>query len=124
MIDVSNNTKLLRLNCWNNHLTDIELSQNPALTMLRCWGNQIRSLNVSNNLLLGTGEDEWTGLWCSPMNDNQGNNLLEILYVAADQVIPFVTENRSTEHIPAGTSIQLAVPEGGSEGTGDHENEP
>ena len=123
-IDVSLQSNLTRLNCWNNLLTSLDVTHNPALTMLRCWNNRISSLDVSKNLLLGTCEEEFTGLWCCQEEDGNGHNYLTTLYVAENQVIPFVTENRSDEHIPVTTVIQIAPNSGENEGSGEHQNEP
>ena len=107
-IDLSGNPLLEELACWNCGLGSLDVSHNPNLTWLRCWGNSIAVLDVSRNPKLGTrttGGEHENGLSCSPMNDNEGNNLLKSLFVKSNQVIPFVTRNRSTEHIPAQTNI-------------------
>lgn len=51
------------------------------------------------------------------MNDSEGDNLLGYLYIAQDQSIPNVTEDRSTNNIPAETIILVAPETGGNEGT-------
>ena len=88
------------------------MSNNTALTDLRCYYNQLTSLDVSNNTAL-----EY--LDCSPMNDSQGHNLLGALYIASGQSIPNVTENRSTNYIPAETQIVVKPEGGGNEGYGE-----
>ena len=99
-LDVSSNTMLEYLACEDNQIAFLDLSHNPILKQLRCWRNNLKTLDVSGNLHLSS-------LWCAPMNDNSGNNLLETLYIALGQSIPLVTENRSTEHIPPDTIIKI-----------------
>ena len=111
---MSQNTALTYLNCHYNQLTSLDVSKNTALTYLDCRSNQLTSLDVSKNTVL-------TDLECSPMNDNQGNNLLDFLYIYQGQAIPDVTENRSADHIPAGTIIMVAPETGGNEGTGEED---
>ena len=113
-IDVSGLANLEKLSCQKTGLTSLDISHNPNLNQLRCWGNQLTTLDVSNNPLLSI-------LVCSPMNDAQGNNLLEILYIAPGQEIPNVTQNRSNDRIPQGTVIMNAPQQGGGEGTGNQE---
>ena len=122
-IDLSHNPLLEEIACWNSGLTSLDLSHNPALTWVRCWGNQITTLDVSHNLLLGTrvctNPDE-NGLWCiQDYNPNTGSNYLTTLYISEGQTIPFITENRSNEHIPPETAIRVAPDDGGGEGTGE-----
>ena len=51
-LDVSQNTALTYLYCFNNQLTTLDVSQNTALTFLRCEYNQLTSLDVSTNTAL------------------------------------------------------------------------
>ncbi len=95
-LDISNNVKLVRLHCHTNQieelnvqnnialtyiycavnkLTTLDVSKNTALTELYCSQNQLTTLDVSNNIGLKTLE-------CSPMDDAEGNNLLETIYIA------------------------------------------
>ena len=113
-LDVSQNTLLTDLRCYNNQLTSLDVSQNTALTYLNCNSNQLTSLDVSKNTALNA-------LDASPMNDAFGNNLLSYLYVHQGQIIPNVTENRSSNYIPAGTIIMVAPETGGNEGTGEED---
>lgn len=114
-LDVSANIGLTFLNCSSNQLTSLNVSQNTALTNLYCYGNLLATLNISKNTALTT-------LDCSPMNDNEGNNLLSFLYIADGQSIPNVTgEGRNANYVPADTIITLAPGAGGNEGTGDDE---
>jgi len=45
-------TSLIKLKCWGNHITDLDVSCNTALTYLDCGNNPIRSLNVTQNTSL------------------------------------------------------------------------
>ena len=111
-IDLSQNPLLQELAIWNCGLTTLDLSNNPELTWLRCWGNQIKILDVSHNTKLGTRstyDNHDNGLSCAPMNDEQGNNVLSTLFITPNQTIPYVTENRSSNHIPAQTVIRTVT---------------
>ncbi len=125
-IDLSTNTLLKVLLCTNTGLTSLDLSNNTALEMVDCRWNTITTLDASKNPHLG--ENEWLGhmssLYCVQNNDSEGTNYLRTLYIAEGQVIPFVTENRSEEHIPATTSIQISPGLGGGEGYGGGTQEP
>lgn len=128
-IDLSANPELEEIACWDCGLQTLDLSHNPKLTWVRCWGNYLTTLDVSKNLLLGQREVSISyasdnGLYCVQRNDENGDNLLRTLYIAEGQVIPFVTENRSEEHIPATTSIQISPGLGGGEGYGGGTQEP
>ncbi|MBP3565927.1 MAG: fimbrillin family protein [Alistipes sp.] len=79
-IDVSQNAKLRHLEIGENKLTELNISNNVKLNRLYCQYNQLTSLDVSNNTAL-------TELECNPMNDTNGNNLLETIYIANGQVI-------------------------------------
>ncbi len=67
-INVSSNTALTELICWNNSLTSLDVSNNELLNTLLCSGNNISGLDVSNNTAL-------TALVC-------GNNNLSTLDVS------------------------------------------
>ena len=101
-LDVRHNTALTVLWCNSNQLTNLDVSNNTALTRLVCYSNQLTSLDVSSNIAL-------TLLDCSPMNDASGNNVLQYLYIANDQNIPNITENRSADYIPSETEIVTNV---------------
>ena len=107
-LDLTNNPRLNHLWVRNDGLTSLDLSNNPSLSVLACHGNRISTLDVSNNLHI----DE---MYCSPMEDADGNNLLSILYISENQVIPYVTENRDEGHIPASTEIRIASNGGGGD---------
>lgn len=51
-LDVSKNTKLKELYCYNNHLTSLSLSNNANLEVLYCYCNQLTRLDVSKNTKL------------------------------------------------------------------------
>ena len=61
-LDISGNTKLTWLKCSNNNLTELDLTNNTALEYLECADNELTSLNLWNNKNL-------TNLYCG------GNNL-------------------------------------------------
>ncbi len=52
VLDVSNNTELLRLRCSNIRLTELDVSNNINLVHLDCSWNQLTSLDISNNIEL------------------------------------------------------------------------
>ena len=97
-LDVSALRNLEELFCESNDLETLDLSGNPQLKTLSCQDNRLRSLDVSANLRLGR-------LKASPMNDDEGRNVLEALYVAEGQEIPGVTKDRGTDCLPAQTKI-------------------
>ena len=111
-IDLSHNPRLWRICCWACGLESLDLSANPELQFLQANNNRLRTLDVSCNLKLGAPSDSDSGLWCSGQHDEEGRNLLETLYVAAGQEIPFVTVDRSEEHVPSETRI-VVVPSTG-----------
>ena len=51
-LDVSKNTKLTGLSCENTQLTSLDVSKNTALERLHCYNNQLTSLDVSKNTAL------------------------------------------------------------------------
>ena len=56
-LNVSQNVGLVGLSCDYNQLTSLDVSANTVLTRLSCDGNQLTALDVSQNAAL-------TGLWC------------------------------------------------------------
>jgi Leucine-rich repeat (LRR) protein len=52
VLDVSKNTKLVRLLCYNNQLSELDVSNNTALTELWCYNNQLSELDVTKNTAL------------------------------------------------------------------------
>lgn len=107
-LDISNNSALTVLNCFYNQLSSLDVSKNTALYSLHCEYNQLITLDVSNNTALNE-------LVCSPMD----NNLLEALYIAEGQSIPHITQDRSSDYIPEGTTILVKPGSGGNEGYGE-----
>lgn len=105
-LDLSNNHELQELDCSANLLEGLDISSCPLLRWLVCGNNQIRSLDISQNSHFeGPNGDDITGLFCSPMNDRDGNNLLDTLSVAKGKSILGVTVDRSAKHVPVGTRI-------------------
>ena len=51
-LDVSSCTALTYLSCSDNQLTTLDVSKNTALTYLSCYSNQLTTLDVSNNTAL------------------------------------------------------------------------
>ncbi len=51
-LDVSHNTALTFLSCYDNQLTSLDVSHNTALTSLSCSNNLLTSLDVSHNTAL------------------------------------------------------------------------
>ena len=108
-LNISKNTKLTRLACNYNQLTSLDVSNNTALTYLSCLKNKLTSLDVSNNL-------ELSSLWCSDQDDEQGNNLLETIYIAQGQEIEqiIIPEETVIEEKDSGqSSITITIPESG-----------
>ena len=106
-LDLSNNKALQELDCSSNYLESLDVSACPLLRWLICGNNMIRTLDLSKNSHFeGPNGDDITGLFCSPMNDGDGNNLLETLYVPRGKNIPGVTVNRSADHVPSSTKIE------------------
>lgn len=105
-LDLNNNKALQELDCSSNHLESLDVSACPLLRWLICRDNMIRLLDLSKNPHFeGPNGDDITGLFCSPMNDVDGNNLLEALYVPRGKDIHGVTVNRSADHVPVVTKV-------------------
>ena len=91
--------------CEDNRLVRLDLSPVPGLRYLNCSGNYLTDLNVSV-----TKVDK---LYCCPMADPQGSNILEYVYVGRSQNIEGVTSNRSAaspKRVPDETTV-IAVPD-------------
>lgn len=107
-LDLSNNHELQELDCSSNQIESLDVSSCPLLRWLICGYNMIRTLDVSSNPhFTGPNGDDITGLFCSPMDDGQGNNLLETIYVSNGQSLPGVTTERDDNHVPTGTTIKV-----------------
>lgn len=89
-LDLSNNAALTDLHCPNNRLGALDLSNNTALTYLSCGGNKLTTLDVSKNTNL-------LELFCTPMNDAEGNNLLTTIYIADGQEITTLEKPEATQ---------------------------
>ena len=79
-------------------LTGLDVTNNPELEYIDCSYNRLESLDISKCFNLAF-------LDCSPMNDENGNNLLLVLHVAEGQVIPGITIDRDSLLVPNGTLI-------------------
>ena len=96
-LDVSKNTKLTNLGCSFNQLTTLDVSKNTELTKLYCNNNQLTTLDVSKNT-------ELTKLYC---NNNQlttldvsKNTELTELYCYYNQLTTLdVSKNTELEYL-------------------------
>ena len=98
--DLALNPRLTHLQVMNNGLQELDLGKTPLLTELNASYNYLRTVDVSYNPYLKE-------LRLSPME----NDMLDTLFIAPGQVIPGVTENRSTEFIPERTKIVEKSPD-------------
>ncbi|MDF1576109.1 MAG: hypothetical protein P1P86_13055 [Bacteroidales bacterium] len=48
-LDLSNNPSLSHLDCGFNQLTSLDVSESPGLSFLNCYGNELKTLDVSAN---------------------------------------------------------------------------
>ena len=97
-------TSLDTLKCSNNKIKELDLSQNKNLRFLDCSYNLIQKLDISATAV--------STLYCAPMDDEKGNNLLEYLFIFRGQEIEGVTYGRDAakvRRIPAQTKI-VSVP--------------
>ena len=105
-LNLSNNHALQELDCSSNLLAALDVSSCPLLRWMICGNNRLTSLDVSQNPHFEEPNgDDITGLFCSPMDDDAGNNLLQTLYVKKGIEIKGVTLGRSQDHIPSATKI-------------------
>lgn len=92
------------LRCSNNKLKELDLSNNKKLRFLDCSNNYLEKLDVSATII--------STLYCSPMNDEKGNNLLKYLFIYRGQSIEGVTYAKDAfkeKRIPDETKI-VSVP--------------
>ncbi|MDE7368898.1 MAG: leucine-rich repeat domain-containing protein [Muribaculaceae bacterium] len=102
-LDVSKNTSLTTLNCGYNQLTTLDVSGCPALTELRCQNNQLTTLDVSGCTAL-------TALWCggnqlTTLDVSKNTSLTELqcpvtlktLYLKSGQTIQHLSRVLNTE---------------------------
>ena len=98
---IRDNTAFSSLMCYDNQLTTLDLSHCIGLISLECSQNQLMALDVSNNLSL-------IDLCSAPMDDEFGNNILEVIFVSQEQEIPYVTVNRQYGNsIPEETLVKV-----------------
>ena len=82
-IDISNNTKLKKIVCYNSGLTSIDISNNSRLKELYCDSNNLTSLDIRNNSLLKMlycSENKLTNL------DVSNNTLLKKLHCYSNKL--------------------------------------
>ncbi len=89
-LDLSRNLKLKGLDCSSNQLTTLDVSKNTALKEIVCNQNQLEILDVSKNKKLGC-------LYCTPMDNVNGENLLTTLYLATGQEIEVLNKPEATK---------------------------
>ena len=95
VLGLSNNINLETLLSHTNQLTSLDVSKNTELSILYCGQNLLETLDVSTNMKLNN-------LYCVPMNDEEGNNLLETIYLADGVTI----ESMHGVDIPEETEIK------------------
>ena len=92
VLDVSNNTELTLLACYNNQLTNLDISKNTALTYLSCFNNQLTGIDVSKNTRL-------TELYCQNNQltslDVSKNTALTCLSCAFNQLTSLDVSNNT-----------------------------
>ena len=105
MTGLGNFSNLDTLRCSHNNIRELDLSQCKSLRFLDCSYNFLEKLDVSTTSI--------STLYCYPMTDAAGNNLLKYLFVSRDQTINGVTNNRDASKggkcIPDETTI-ISVP--------------
>ena len=77
-LDVSNNTTLTYLHCANTKISALDVRNNTALTILKCRSTQITSLDVSKNTVL---KELYCGNTKITLLDISKNTKLSTLYV-------------------------------------------
>ena len=96
-LDVSGNSKLLLLSCYNNQLSSLDLTNNVAIETLDCGGNQLKSLDVSNNTALnylGCSSNQLSSL------DVSKNTVLWYLYCGGNQLSSLdVSKNSALQNL-------------------------
>ena len=83
-VDLTKNTKLTRLLCYNNQLTKLSVTKNTALTNISCYGNKIKGTNMTNfiNSLPTVSTGTLTLVTTNP-EANEGNTYTEANAIAA-----------------------------------------
>ena len=105
MKGLGNFPSLDTLRCDHNYLKELDLSQNPKLRFLDCSYNYLEKLDLSLTNV--------STLYCYPMTDASGNNLLQYIFIYRGQTIKGVTDGRDSskgdKRIPDETTI-VSVP--------------
>lgn len=111
-LDVSGCTMLTQLSCANNRLTKLHVGGCAALASLYCNDNRLTALEVSRNsalAILYCGENQLTALDVSRCTKLVSlaceSNPLATLTLKTGQSIYGITEERTTDCIPADTEI-------------------
>ena len=96
-LDVSRNTELKELYCFDNQISTLDLSKNTALTGLYCYGNRLTELDVSKNINL-------IELYCYnnriKVLDVSKNRLLELFDCSFNQLTALdVSQNGELEEV-------------------------
>lgn len=82
-LDLSQNTKLKYLVCWENRLTSLDVSSNTALRILNCGDNQITSLTLGNKPELRELYCEYNKIGSLDMEQSPN---LEAFYAVSNQL--------------------------------------
>ena len=90
-MDVSKNTVLTTLYCWDNQLTKLDVSKNTALTDLACYNNQLTSLDVSKNTALTYLDCDNNQLTSLDISNTNTDNL-----TCRDNIYQIVVDNDRT----------------------------
>lgn len=105
MKGLGNFTSLETLKCAHNNLKELDLSLNAKLRFLDCSYNFLEKLDVSTTNI--------STLYCYPMTDAAGNNLLQYLFIYRGQTIEGVTNSDrdavKDKRIPDQTTV-ISVP--------------
>ena len=103
-LNVSTNIALTELNCFNTKITSLDVSKNTALEALRCYGTKIESIDLRYNTAL-------TYLWCFNTSirtlDVSQNTALAALHCSGTQISSLdVSHNTALESLYcSGTQI-------------------
>ena len=54
MLDISHNTELTSLDCYNNHLETLDVRSNPHLSSLNCKGNGVLDIWLLNGQIINS----------------------------------------------------------------------
>ena len=98
ILDVTVNTALMYFDCSTNQLETLDVTKNTALQRFGCNKNQLKSIDISKNAKL-------VNLYCDPMNDAEGNNVLTTLFLTQVQW----DVNSKSEFIDAPVETALTV---------------